>query len=473
MTWYFAPRMLSALIAIAILIVLTRVLGPADFGRYNLTLLLGNLIFSFTFHWLAIAIGRFHHSKEFEGRTIASVLGTSVALALALLVFASLIPLIVPGSWIDSLFFAAVYCVSHAMHELGTACLRQYNEGPKYAAVTLLRHLLGVSLAVLFVLNGGGYQSALIGMSLGAALPGAYALLIALRRSGIEVPSYSALKAYLLFGFPVAVVSSTATFFAMSTQSLLAIFAGMEFAGYFAAAQSLASRTLRLPMDTLSRVVGPSVFEELEVRGTASSNAVLTRYFSFLMLIAMPIVAALVCAADVFANLMFEPAFASQTQGFLRVLALASLAFGLQGAYLSFSFSRSKKTGLQLGITICSLAVHVGLSFVFIYLFGASGASLAFLVSGVLGLVAYYYFGSRIDPITIPIDEVIKALVGAMAFAPFGFWADALTDVPAQFGVLTLGALVMFAVLVGVRQTAAVAVFRKATRWFALSGFSS
>ena len=209
----------------------------------------------------------------------------------------------------------------------GTACLRQYNEGPKYAGVTLLRHLLGVALAVVFVVNGGGYQSALIGMSLGAALPGAYALIIALRRSGIELPNIPALKAYLLFGFPVAVVSSTATFFAMSTQSLLAIFAGMEFAGYFAAAQSLASRTLRLPMDTLSRVVGPSVFEELEVRGTASSDAMLERYFSFLMLIAVPIVVALVCAADVFANLMFEPAFASQTEGYLRVLALASLVF--------------------------------------------------------------------------------------------------------------------------------------------------
>ena len=111
--------MLSAVIAIAILIVLTRVLGPADFGRYNLTLLLGNLIFSFTFHWLAIAIGRFHHSKEFEGRTIASVLGTSVALAFLLLIVASLVPLILPGSWIDSLFFASIYCISHAMHELG------------------------------------------------------------------------------------------------------------------------------------------------------------------------------------------------------------------------------------------------------------------------------------------------------------------------------------------------------------------
>ncbi|WP_170426019.1 oligosaccharide flippase family protein [Ruegeria arenilitoris] len=473
MTWYFAPRMLSAVIAIAILIVLTRVLGPADFGRYNLTLLLGNLIFSFTFHWLAIAIGRFHHSKEFEGRTIASVLGTSVALAFLLLIVASLVPLILPGSWIDSLFFASIYCISHAMHELGTACLRQYNEGPKYAGVTLLRHLLGVALAVVFVVNGGGYQSALIGMSLGAALPGAYALIIALRRSGIQLPSIPALKAYLLFGFPVAVVSSTATFFAMSTQSLLAIFAGMEFAGYFAAAQSLASRTLRLPMDTLSRVVGPSVFEELEVRGTASSDAMLERYFSFLMLIAVPIVVALVCAADVFANLMFEPAFASQTEGYLRVLALASLVFGLQGAYLSFSFSRSKKTGLQLGITICSLVAHVFLSFVFIYLIGATGASLAFLVSGVLGFIAYYHFGRKIDPITIPVFEVVKALVGAAAFAPFCLWAGALNDVFAQFGIMTLGAVVMFAVMVTIRQTAAVSVVRKVTLRFGSSGFSS
>ncbi|MBO9445921.1 oligosaccharide flippase family protein [Ruegeria sp. R14_0] len=469
MTWYFAPRMLSAVIAVLILIVLTRVLGPADFGRYNLTLLLGNLLFSFTFHWLAIAVGRFHHAKEFQGRTIASTLGAGAILAVALFVLASLLTLLLPGSWVDGFFYAAIYCISHAMHELGTACLRQYHEGPKYAAVTLLRHILGVALAVVLVLNGGGYKSALIGMSLGAALPGAYALMVALRRSGIGLPDLTALKTYLWFGFPLAVVSSGSTFFAMSTQSLLALLAGMEFAGYFAAAQSLATRTLRLPMSTLSRVVGPSVFQAQEEEGTQSSNAVLNRYFSFLMLISLPIVAALICSAGVFSNLLFDPAFADQTAGYLRVMALASFTLGLQGAYFSFSFSRSKKTALQLGITFCSLVVHVILSFGIIYLFGASGASVAFLISAIFSFGAFYLIGRKVDPVSIPSGEIPKAVAGFLAFAPFGIWANSALGLPAQFSLLALGGGAMFVTLVGLRQIAAVVVWQKGKRLLALN----
>jgi O-antigen/teichoic acid export membrane protein len=462
MTWFFVPRMLSALIAIAILIVMTRVLGPADFGRYNLTMLAGTLLFSFTFHWLAICVGRFHHAREFEGKTIATVLGASALLVVLLLCLAAVVQLILPAAWIGGFFLAVVFCTSHAMHELGTVCLRQYNEGPKFAAVTLLRQALGVSLAVSFVLRGGGFASAVIGMSMGAALTGAYALIFAVRRSGIIVPPRDALKAYFRFGFPLAAVSSSASFFAMSSQSLLAYFAGMDAAGYFAAAQTLASKALKLPMTTLSRVVAPTVFEAHETSGTSSSDAVLDRYFSFLMLISIPVVVALVCAADVFTNLLFEPGFARKTDLYLRLLAPAAFIVGLQGAYFSYAFMRSKMTALQLGISVGSLLVHALLSLVIIYRFGAPGAPVAFLLSGVVSFSAYFYIGRKVDPLRVPMSEVSKAGLGAITYVPFALAAEMATNLTLQFAILGAGLIVMFGILVCVRQVAAVTVWEKA-----------
>ncbi|WP_170561759.1 oligosaccharide flippase family protein [Ruegeria atlantica] len=473
MTWFFVPRVLSAVFAIAILMVMTKVLGPAEFGRYNLTLLVGTILFSFSFLWLVIAIARFHHAKEFEGRTIATVMGASVVLAFFLVVLSSLVTLVLPGEWVENLKFAAIFCISHGMHELGAACLRQYHEGPKYAAVTLLRHAIGVALAVGFILNGGGYESAVIGMSIGAAVTGGYALLIAFRRSGIVVPKLAELKTYLSFGFPLAIVSSSATFFAMFSQSILAILAGMESVGYFAAAQSLAARTLRLPMGTLSRVIGPSVFEAQEVQGKASSDAVLYRYFSFLMLISMPILAVLIFSADVFANLLFEPAFADQTAGYIRILTLSSFVFGLQGAYLSFAFTRSKKTVLQLIISVTTLLGHAAISYLFIYWLGAKGAAYAFLVSAILSFLVYFQYGRRIDRISIPLAEFGKALAGLVAFAPLGLWANASTGLMQQFAILALGLTIMFVALLCVGQTAALAVVRKLKRHLLIGGFPS
>ncbi|MCA0929563.1 oligosaccharide flippase family protein [Ruegeria profundi] len=462
MTWYFVPRMLSAFIAIVILIVMTRVLGAADFGRYNLTLLSGMLLFSFTFQWLAISIGRFHHAPEFEGQTIATVLGASALLGVFLLCLVGLVRMVLPAEWVSSFFLAVVFCTSHAMYELGTVCLRQYNEGPKFAAVTLLRQALGVSLAVTFVVYGGGYASAVIGMSMGAAITGAYALVIALRRSGIVVPSRGALRTYFRFGFPLAVVSSSASFFAMSSQSLLAFFAGMDAAGYFAAAQTLASKALKLPMTTLSRVVAPSVFEAHETNGLRSSDAVLERYFSFLVLISMPIVVALVFAADVFTHLLFEQSFADETALYLRLLSPAAFIVGLQGAYFSYAFMRSKKTGLQLGISVASLVVHALLSLVTIYLFGASGAPIAFLISGVVSFVAYYYIGRKVDPLRVSTTELKYGVLGAIAYAPFCISAGMSANLTLQLALLAAGLMFMFWVLVLLGQVAAVVVWRRA-----------
>lgn len=465
MTWYFVPRILSALISIAILIVMTRVLGPAEFGRYNITLLLGTILFSFTFLWLAISIGRFHHAKEFEGEVIATVLGAAFVIAFFLFAISVAAQFILSGSWVDNLFFAVIYCIGHAIHELGTVILRQYNEGPRYAAVTLFRYAIGVIIAIALILNGGGYKSAVIGMSLGAALTGIYALRVALRRSGILVPKRSSVKAYFLFGFPLAVVSSSASFFAISSQLLLSFFAGMESVGYFAAAQSLATRTLRLPMGTLLRVIAPSVFEAQEKNGTKSSDSVLANYFSFLMLVSLPIVVTFICASDVFANLLFEPDFAAKTAGYLRVLALASFIFGLQGAYFSFAFTRSKKTVRQLGITSGLLVIHTILSALSIYLFGAQGACYAFLISGIIGLLTYYFFGRKIDPLRVPIKEFAKTMVGALTLAPFGILANSVTKLPVQVALLVLGMVSMFILLVTIRQTAAFVVWNKAKLW--------
>ncbi len=465
MSWYFFPRMLSAFIAIVVLVVMTRVLGPAEFGRYNITVLLGTIMFSVTFNWMIVSIGRFYFAEEHEGKTIATVIGAALILALFLVIISVAAHLILPSSWVNSVYYAAVFCVGHAMHEMGAACLRQYNEGAKFAAVTILRHIIGVPLAVTFVLNDGGFEGAVIGMSIGAALTGACALGIAVRRSGVVVPEIKSIKIYFSFGFPLAVVSSTSTYFTMLSQSVLAYLVGIEAVGYFAAAHSLAMRSLRLPMGTLSRVVAPSIFRSYETMGRSSSNRELDRYFSFLALISVPILVALICATDVFTKTLFQPNFAAETSKYLRVLALASFILGLQGAYFSFSFMRSKKTLLQLVITFVMLIVHAILCFSFVIFFGADGASYAFLATSIVSLSAYYYFGQMVDALRLDFRDVTKIVWGALVFAPFGLVSNELTMLPLQAALLVLGFTVMFIVLVCLNQHAAVTVWEKAQSW--------
>ncbi|MEK6204184.1 MAG: hypothetical protein N2B02_00920, partial [Amylibacter sp.] len=71
MNIYFISRLFSSAFTVIILVVLTRVLEPADFGRYNITMIAGTAAFSTLFAWLTAAINRFHNAPEFRGETIA------------------------------------------------------------------------------------------------------------------------------------------------------------------------------------------------------------------------------------------------------------------------------------------------------------------------------------------------------------------------------------------------------------------
>lgn len=455
MIWYFAPRIVAAAMAIVVLMVLTRVLGAADFGRYNIVILSGTTAFAFLFAWLATSIARFHPDAEFDGKTIAYVLGAGLRIAVVIVPLGIAGYFLLPDGLSDLVGYAMLYCICHALHDVGLSCLRVWEERKKFAAVTLTRPLLGVALAVIFVLNGGGYTSAVLGMALGALLSGGYAVAIAVRRAGVAVPRKFAVRSFLSFGGPLALVTSVSSLYVLISQSLLALFASLEAVGYFAAANMLTMRTLRMTMSHLMRAVAAKIFRDYELHGQEESDKALGHYFSVLMLLSMPILVLLVFGGQPIASLLFEPDFANQVVPYLRILAVSAFLMGMQGAYFSFSFMRSKRTVLQLAIMFGSVGFHALVSLVLIRLLGAHGASYAFLASGIATLVVFVVVGRAINPIAIPVGETARTLPGVAAFALFVYAIDFIESPFLQIVIVVAGLLVMMLLLVASRQQAA------------------
>lgn len=456
MAWFFFSRVAASLIAVGTLLILTRLLAPEDFGRYTLVILCGTIAQQMTFGWISTSIVRFHSAPSFAGRTISMGFGMAGSLGAALLLIATLAYAILPAEWREPFLLAAVFALSAASYELGLAALRVQRRGPVFAMATVGRPIIGLGLAAALVLSGGGYQSAVIAIAIGAIASGVFGIIAAVRRSSVAVPDQEALSAFFRFGQPLAMVSSSSMAFALATQAILAWMVGLEQVAFFAAATALAQRSITMLMVTLGQTTAASVFHAAETEGENKAAETLSRHISVLLLVSVPILLPFVFASDTVAGLLFDSQFADEVATLLPFLAIASFIGGIQAGFLSFAFSMNKKTFVQLAITAGLFCFHCVLSAALIASFGIVGASWSAIGSALVGASIYAAFGRRIFVRCNWIASTVRIAAAALLSAPLFLIAD-LQDLNLEaIFIIILGFIVLFSSLYFLKYSAIV-----------------
>ncbi|MBD3676930.1 MAG: lipopolysaccharide biosynthesis protein [Rhodobacteraceae bacterium] len=460
MNWYFLPRVLSAGMTVIVLMVLTRLIGAADFGRYSVILVTGTTGHTLISAWMVAALVRFHSAPEHGERTQAMILGCTFVLLVTVLPIALLLYAILPDGRGLAVLMVAVFGASHAVHEIGLAGLQIMKERKLYTAVALFRPVIGVTLAVSLVATGMGYSAAVLGMALGAALSGGIALRKMMQHSRPTLPSLRSLRTFLTFGVPLGIVASSGMILLLVMQYLLAQFVGLEAVGYFAAAQTIAQRTIVLPMTSLTRSNEVVIFGAHERGGRTESAEHIKRHFSFLVFLALPFVMLLATASNSVAAVLFDEAFAQNVAGFLPLLAVAALATGLQGNFFALPFTLSRRTDLQFLASAMTLALHLPFSLAAIVFLGGSGAGVGMVMSAFLGITIFFVIGRRLEPVFLPRVEIGAALVGSAVLGLFGMLASASAAVPLFFLCIVAGFALYVALLAWLGQQAALEAVR-------------
>lgn len=462
--WYFISRMLAAVLTVLTLLVFTRVLEPEGFGLYNMIVLAAMAAFSILFGWVPAVVHRFHSSEEFGGSATAWALGSGTLFMAVLAPVAFLGSFQIWTDWRPMFLLGMAFCLAHSLNEFGLSGLRVYNRGSAFAVSVVFRPVVGVSLALILIYFGYGYAGAIAGMAIGALVTAAYALAQTIALSSIRVPHWQALKSFLGFGIPLAVVSSNAMIIILITQSLLAVSVDMAAVGTYAAAQTLALRAISLPMMTLTQTTAASIFRAYEEHGDSAAGRELDQHFSFLMLVSIPILLLLVLANDTFATLLFDEKFQQKVAMHLPLLTIAAFLSGVQGSYLAYAFLISRRTSIQFLIMAGGAVVHAGLAVLLIAGFGELGASYAILSSAVLSLAAYLVIGHSIRKQAVSASEFRKACIAAIAMAPFSLAADMSPSMTIALSLAAAGCVTFVVVLYGQKQMATVAVVRKLQR---------
>ncbi|WP_424931112.1 lipopolysaccharide biosynthesis protein [Amaricoccus macauensis] len=428
MAWFFLSRVAAALIALITLLVLTRLLAPEEFGRYNMIVASGTICQQLLFSWIISSITRFHSAEEFGGRVLSVSLGAIFA-AVALILPVTIVGyLLIPAPMDGFFLLSAAFAISTALHEFVLAALRVEKMGRTFAVATLLRPVLATSLAAGLVLAGGSYGSAVWANVAGAMLAVSFGLPQVLKLASIARPSRSVLKSFFAFGQPLSFVRSASMLFAFSTQFILATLVNFAQVGFFSAALTLSQRSITMLMVTLGQTTAASIFEALEKEGEVRAADELRRHFEMLLLISAPLTAVMVFANDTVASIIFNDTFGPGVAPHLAILSLAAFVNGVQASYLAFSFSMNKETMKQLGLTVSIAAVHILVTYFATREYGAIGASWAILGVAILNAAIYTAYGAKMIRASQPLEPLLKVAAAIACGLPFLLLADRMNS---------------------------------------------
>ena len=164
---YMAANLAAAVIGFTSVMVLTRLVAPADYGVFVVAVGIGNVCATLLFTWLRHAILRFQSQPGADVRLSAltgyglTLLAYPVALGVLLAVFQ--VPL-------EKAAAAVAFAGAIALFELGQEVQRARQQVRGYVLCAVLRSGLSFALCLGAVLLGGGGLSLVVAMAAGYAI---------------------------------------------------------------------------------------------------------------------------------------------------------------------------------------------------------------------------------------------------------------------------------------------------------------
>ena len=379
---YLPARVIPALVAIAAVPALTRLLPPSEYGRFTLALAASSLFVSLTSAWISTSAIRFVPSYRSDAR-LGEGVSQLAALFVITLVTCGLAAGLVGGvltrrSGLSGGFVGIVIalCAVSAIQEFLLGLLRSRRRATSYTVLASFSGALGYALAT----GMAGFvdrtaSMVVTGFLLAVLLVVPLSLRMSLRGIALRIPHMRTehVSDLLRYGLPALVINGLTWVTAVSDRYILAAAQGASAVGIYSASRDLSDKALVL-LNTLfllsSTPVGMSVWER---DGEDAARRYVARLTRFSLLITAPLAMGIAVLARPLISLLAD---ARYHEGFRLVplVAAGSVFAGLATRY-TLGLSFRKRTDL---VALCYLgagAVSVGLNLVLVPRFGYMAAA--------------------------------------------------------------------------------------------------
>ena len=445
---YLLARGLPGVVAFLAIPLFSRLLDPAEYGRYALVLGTVNVLYALVFQWLRLALSRYVAAAGDDGGRLKSTLVTAVA-ALAVasgVVTAAACTLPFTRGSRDFLALCWMVLAVQSAFELCCEFARGTLRPWQFMRLQLVRSASFVVLGAAFVAAGAGWWGPLGGLTSGMAL----AVLLSWRdwadvRLMIDRPLLARLARY---GVPLALTVALTAVISTSDRYLIAWLMSESAAGLYSVAVDFAAQTTTLVMTAIHLAMFPVAVRAWERGGAAEAADRMRTNASLLLAVGVPCVVGLAVLAPGIAHCFLGSGFRGPAATVIPVVALGTFLAGLKHCHFDAAFQFAHHTLSQVWIVFAAAALNVGLNVVAIPRWGIHGAAGASVAAYAAAIALTVVIGRRHIALPLPASAAAKVSLAGGVMALLLYPLRNHVGPAALAGQVAAGAAVYGAVLV-------------------------
>ncbi len=410
---YLPVNLANVVTAFGTIVVLTRILEPAEFGLYAVAMITMQFVHMALFTWMEAAMARFQARAEREG-DMASHLKTLYQLGLLTsvivfpLIIICLVLLPLGKDMTSVLIFALSSTCLQVILNLGLEAHKAAHRIKRYSITYSTHTLISFTLGILFIFVTPLRASApFLGIIVGLLIVGGIDLFFLLRqmRGGKFQPAKA--KVYFTYGAPLCLGLLLSYALNSADVYLITGIMGAASAGEYNAGYNLANRSLEILFVWVAMAVTPVAITAMEEQGTEGSRDILKTYGATLLWIAVPAATGIALVSKD-AGFILGEGLRDGAVSVMPWIAFAGLLNGFMTYYVHRAFMLSGQTQKYVWALVLPVLLNLGLNVVLIPIYGLMGAVWATIVSYALAIVIATILARQDYPLPLPLRAAIE-----------------------------------------------------------------
>ncbi len=444
---YALARGLPAAVNFAAIAIYTRLLEPADYGRYAVVVATIGMAHMAAFLWLQLSLGRFWAAyREAPERFLSSVLAGYLAIVLVAAALAA--PLLL---WLDDpsarrlLLLGVVLLCVEAYSEIQLRLANAQLRPAVYGRIGIVRATVALAVGSTLVLAGTGAEGVLMGLAVGYVVSSLRPSLRVFRGCRPRLVDPAILRRLLLYGAPLVVTIAFDYVLFAADRLLIARLIGIDAAGVYAVGHDLTNFTLGTVLVIVNLAAYPIAVRAYEEGGLAAAAPRLRQNALLLWGLGLPAACGMALLAPSITGVIAGPAFRDSAAQVMPIVALAVLIQKTRTFYFDMAFQLTGRVGIQAVVSGAAALVNLALNLALIPAMGLTGAAWATVLASALALALSIALGRRHLTLPLPWGDLARLLLATLVMVAVAWPLRDLTGVAALGLQVATGALAYLA----------------------------
>ena len=419
---YIPVNLASVIYSFGGLAVLTRLLEPAEYGRYAIAIVTMLAVHMGLFTWLEAAMARYQARAEADD-DVNSHLKTiySYALITALVGWTASMALMTVLPMETALKTVIMFAITSTCFQLflnlGNEAHKAAHRIMRYSATYSTHLMLSFVIGIVLILTTPLRE---IGPIAGIMTASILVLLIDIpfmrkqMRGGVK--QTDKLRKYFKYGMPISVSLLLTYTLASGDMYIIKAMMGDASAGEYSASYNFANRSLDILFVWLGMAATPMAITALEKEGLETSKEIMRNYGALLLFVALPAATGMALVASDVGFILGEGVRDGAVK-IMPLIAFAGVLNGLISYYANRAFMLSGKTAMFVWAMVPPVILNIGLNIFLIPQHGLMGAVYATVAAYALGLIIAMIVGRRYYPLPVPVRAFFEVSFACIVMA--------------------------------------------------------